>query len=137
MEIKPIKTEQDDEAALREVDRLWDAEPGTPEADRLDVLVTLVEAYEREHYELPPPEPIAAIEYFMESRGWTTKDLAILVGNQHKAEELLARTRPLTLTMIRNLERAMGIPATILIQPYKTRTRVTSSHSSQSLPQAR
>ena len=135
MEIKPIKTEQDYEAALREVDRLWDVEPGTLEADHLDVLVTLVEAYEREHYELPPPEPIAALEYFMANRGWTTKELASLVGSQRKAEELLARMRPLTLTMIRNLERATGIPATILIQPYKTRTRVISSHSSRSLPQ--
>lgn len=120
MKLKPIRTEEDYNNALQAIDRLWDVETGTPESDMLEILVTLVEAYEKQHYELPPPEPIAALEYFMESRGWTRKDLEPYIGGRGRVSEILARKRPLTLPMIRRLEQATGIPASILIQPYPT-----------------
>lgn len=120
MNLKPIKTEQDYETALQEIERLWDVLPDTPESDALEILVTLVEVYEKEHYDLPPPEPIAALEYFMESRGWSRKALEPLIGGRGRVSEILGRKRPLTLAMIRRLERATGIPASILIQPYET-----------------
>jgi HTH-type transcriptional regulator / antitoxin HigA len=120
MNLKPIKNEEDYEAALQEIERLWDVAPGTPESDVLEILVTLVEAYEKEHYDLPPPDPIAALEYFMESRGWTRKDLEPYIGSRGRVSEILSRKRPLTLAMIRKLEQATGIPASILVQPYPT-----------------
>ena len=120
MKLKPIRNEEDYEKALQEIDRLWDVEAGTPESDILEILVTLVEAYEKQHYELPPPEPIAALEYFMESRGWTRKELEPYIGIRGRVSEILGRKRPLTLAMIRRLEQATGIPASILIQPYET-----------------
>ena len=120
MKLKPIRTEEDYNNALQAIDRLWDVETGTPESDMLEILVTLVEAYEKQHYELPPPEPIAALEYFMESRGWTRKDLEPYIGGRGRVSEILACKRPLTLPMIRRLEQATGIPASILIQPYPT-----------------
>jgi HTH-type transcriptional regulator/antitoxin HigA len=96
---------------------------GTPEADTLEILVTLVEAYEKDRYELPPPDPIDALEYFLESRGWTRKDLEPCIGSRGRVSEIMSRKRPLTISMIRNLERATGIPASILIQPYATEQR--------------
>ncbi|HMN27518.1 MAG TPA: hypothetical protein PKE45_05125 [Caldilineaceae bacterium] len=120
MKLKPIRSDEDYEAALQEIDQLWDAVEGTPESDTLEILVTLVEAYEQGRYELPPPDPIQAIEYFMESRGWTCKELEPYIGSRGRVSEVLNRKRPLTITMIRNLEGATGIPASILIQPYKT-----------------
>ena len=123
MHLKPIHNDEDHAAALQEIDRLWDAEDGTPEADMLEILVTLVEAYEKDRYELPPPDPIDALEYFLESRGWTRKDLEPCIGSRGRVSEIMSRKRPLTITMIRNLERATGIPASILIQPYATEQR--------------
>jgi HTH-type transcriptional regulator/antitoxin HigA len=118
MKLKPIHNDEDYESALQEIDRLWDAAEGTPESDILEILVTLVEAYEKGRYELPPPDPIQAIEYFMESRGWTRKELEPLIGNRGRVSEVLNRKRPLTIGMIRKLEKATAIPASILIQPY-------------------
>ena len=92
-------------------------------SDTLEILVTLVEAYEKGRYELPPPDPIQAIEYFIESRGWTRKELEPSIGSRGRVSEIMGRKRPLTITMIRNLERATGIPASILIQPYPTEQR--------------
>jgi HTH-type transcriptional regulator/antitoxin HigA len=120
MDLKPIKTEQDYEAALQEIDRLWEAKPDTPEGDKLEILVTLVEAYEHNRYELPPPDAIEALAYFMESRGWTCKDLVPYLGSRGRVSEILSRKRPLTLAMIRKLAYGTGIPASILIQPYET-----------------
>lgn len=120
MTLKPIKSEADYEAALQEIERLWDAEAGTPESDMLDILVTLVEVYEKGRYDLPAPDPIAALEYFMESRGWTRKQLEPYIGSRGRVSEILSRKRPLTLSMIRRLEQATGIPGSILIQPYAT-----------------
>lgn len=118
MMLKPIRNDQDYANALQAIDQLWDVEAGTPESDILEILVTLVEAYEKQHYELPPPDPIAALEYFMESRGWTRKDLEPYIGSRGRVSEVLARKRPLSLAMIRRLEQATGIPASILIRPY-------------------
>lgn len=132
MKLKPIRNEEDYQSALQEIDRLWDIEAGTPESDILEILVTLVEAYEKQLYELPPPEPIAALEYFMESRGWTRKDLASYIGGRGRVSEIMGRKRPLTLAMIRRLEQATGIPASILIQPYETEQGHFGSSSLQS-----
>jgi HTH-type transcriptional regulator/antitoxin HigA len=120
MTLKPIKSEEDYAAALQEIEQLWDAEPGTPQGDTLEILVTLVEAYERGRYDLPSPDPIAALEYFMDSRGWTRKQLEPYIGSRGRVSEILSRKRPLTLPMIRRLENATGIPGSVLIQPYET-----------------
>jgi HTH-type transcriptional regulator/antitoxin HigA len=115
LEIKPIKTEADYEAALREIDALLEAAPGTVEFDRLDVISTLVEAYEEEHYPMPPPDPIEAIKFRMEQQGLTRKDLEPLIGQRGRVAEVLNRKRPLTLPMIRRLNAALKIPADVLI----------------------
>ncbi len=120
MEIRPLKTEADYDAALIEIEGLLDAEPNTPECDKLDVLATLVEVYELAHYELPPPDPIDALEYYLESRGLSRKDLEPHIGTRARVSEIMNRKRPLTLSMIRRLEAGTGIPASILIQPYET-----------------
>ena len=119
MDIKPIKTDADYEAVLQEIDRLMDAEPDTPEGDRLDVLVTLVEAYEAKQYPIEDPDPIATIVHRMEALGMTRKDLEPMIGARGRVAEILERKRPLTLTMIRRLTQGMRIPAAVLIQPYE------------------
>ena len=117
MDIKPIKTEVDYESALEEIDRLFDSEPGTPDGDKLEVLVTLVEAYEAKHHKIPLPDPIEAIEHYMASHGLTRQDLIPYLGSAPRVSEILNRKRHLTLRMIRNLE-LLGIPASILVQKY-------------------
>ena len=117
MEIKPIKTEEDYMATLSEVERLFDAAPDTPEGDRLEVLATLLEAYEKAHYSIPAPDPVEAIKYWMESRGITRQDLEPLMGSRARVSEVFNHRRGLTLTMIRNLHDKLGIPAEALIQP--------------------
>lgn len=119
MEIRPIKTDADYQAALEEIERLFDAAPDTPEGDRLEVLTTLVEAYEDKHYAVPLPDPIEAIEYHMESRGLSRRDLEPYIGSRGRVSEVLNRRRPLTIEMIRRLHAALGIPAEVLIQPYE------------------
>ena len=118
MEIRPIKTEADYEAALAKIETLFEAELGTPESDRLEVLTTLVEAYEEAHYAIPSPDPIEAIKYYMESRGLERRDLEPYLGSRARVSEILNRKRPLSLTMIRRLNENLGIPAEVLIQPY-------------------
>jgi HTH-type transcriptional regulator/antitoxin HigA len=118
MEISPIKNEVDYQAALKEIEILFDAATDTPEGDRLEVLTTLVEAYEERHYTIPAPDPIEAIFYHMESRGLTRRDLEPYIGTRARVSEVLNRKRPLTMEMIRNLHKGLGIPAEILIQPY-------------------
>jgi len=120
MEIKPIKTEADYLAVLGEIERLFEAAPDTPEGDRLEVLTTLVEAYEAKHYNIPLPNPIEAILYHMESRGLSRRDLEPYIGSRARVSEVLNRKRPLTMEMIRNLHRGLGLPAEVLIQPYQT-----------------
>jgi HTH-type transcriptional regulator/antitoxin HigA len=119
MEIRPIKTEADYETALAEIEALFEAEPGTPAGDRLEVLTTLVEAYEDEHYSIPTPDPIEAIRYYMESRGLVRRDLEPYIGSRARVSEVLNRKRPLSLTMIRRLNKGLGIPADVLIKPYE------------------
>lgn len=119
MDIRPIKTEADYQAALEEIERLFGAVPDTLEGDRLEVLTTLVEAYEDKHYAIPLPDPIEAIKYYMESRGLTRRDLESYIGNRGRVSEVLNRRRPLTIEMIRQLHAGLGIPAEVLIQPYE------------------
>ena len=104
MHIKPIRTEADYELALREIDRLWGAAVGSPEGDKLDVLVTLVEAYEEKHYPIPPPDPIEAILHYLESQGLSPRDLEPFIGSGSRVSEVLNRKRPLSLNMIRKLQ---------------------------------
>lgn len=119
MDIKPICSEADYEAALAEVDRLWGAEPGTPDGDRFEVLFTLVEAYEEKQFPILPPDPVEAIKYYMESRGLDRRDLEKYIGPSGRVSEVLNRKRPLTLAMICRLNKGLGIPAEILIQNSK------------------
>lgn len=118
MDIKPIKTERDYQAALAEIERLMGAELNTPEGDKLDVLTTLVETYEEKHYPIDPPDPIEAIIHEMESQGLTRKDLERYLGSRARVSEILNRKRSLSLEMIRNLQEGLGISAEILINPY-------------------
>ncbi len=118
MDIKPIKTETDYESALEEIERLFDAEPDTPEGDRLEVLATLVQAFEAQHYSIPLPDPIEAIKYYMESRGLSRRDLQAYIGSRARVSEILNRKRRLSLNMIQKLAAGLGIPAQVLIQPY-------------------
>lgn len=116
MDIKPVRTEADYRATLREIETLMTAMAGSPGGDRLDVLVTLVEAYERTHFPMDLPDPIEAIKFVMEQRGLTPKDLEPAIGRLNRVYEVLNRTRPLTLAMIRNLHNDFGIPAESLIK---------------------
>jgi HTH-type transcriptional regulator / antitoxin HigA len=116
IEIKPIKTETDYEAALAEIEQLFEARPGTPEGDRLEILTTLVESYENLHYSLPLPDPVDAILYYLESRGLSRRDLEVYLGSRARVSEVLNRKRPLSLEMIRRLHSGLGIPAEVLIQ---------------------
>jgi len=118
VEIRPIRTEADYEAAIATIERLFDAPPGTPEADLLEVWTTLVEAYEEKRYPVPPPDPIAAIQYHLESRGLADDDLLPYLGSRARVREVMSCRRPLTLTMIRRLNEGLGIPADLLIRPY-------------------
>jgi len=119
MQFKPIRNDNEYRAALQEIDRLFEAHPDTPEADRLEVWAIHVEAYERQLYPVSLPDPIEAIEYYLESRGLSRKDLEPYIGSRARVSEILNRRRPLTLRMIRNLESGLGIPAKVLVQPYE------------------
>jgi HTH-type transcriptional regulator/antitoxin HigA len=116
VEIQPIKTERDYDAALAEVEALWGAQPDTPEGDKLDVLITLVEAYEARHHPIFPPDPIEAILFRMEQSGLERKDLERYIGHSGRVSEVLNRKRPLTLSMIRKLWEGLDIPLESLIQ---------------------
>lgn len=118
MDIRPVETEADHEATLKEIDRLFDVEPDTPEANRLQVLVTLVEAYENKHHPIGLPDPIEAIQYHLESRGLSRRDLEPYIGTRARVSEIMNRNRRLTLPMIQKLSRGLGIAADVLIQPY-------------------
>lgn len=118
MRIKPIKSDADYDAALTAIDGLMGAAPDTPEGDELEVLVTLVEAYEAERWPIEAPDPISAIEHVMEARGLRQRDLAALIGSQSHASEVLNRRRPLTLAMIRALSGKWNLPAEVLVRDY-------------------
>ena len=128
MDIKPIKTEKDYNTALKEIEAIFDAKPGTLDGDRLEILSTLVESYENEHYAIPAPDPIEPIQYFMESRGLTRVDLETYIGSRARVSEILNRKRPLTLSMIQRLHTELGIPAEVLVKPYKVGSGHKSAH---------
>jgi HTH-type transcriptional regulator / antitoxin HigA len=121
MKIRPIRTKADYRAALKDVERFWDAEPGTPEGDFVDVLTTLIEVYEAEHFPIDAPDPIAAIMFMMEQKGLARRDLEPAIGSRGRVSEVLSRRRPLTLPMVRALSALLDIPADILAQPYQVR----------------
>lgn len=115
MKIRPIKSEADYDAALVEIHKLWGAEADTPRGDRLDVLLTLVDAYEKEHHPIDPPDPVEAIKFRMEQLGITRKDLEASIGSRGRVSEVLNRKRELSLTMIRQLHHNFNIPLESLI----------------------
>jgi len=116
MDVTPIKTRRDHNRALKEIEGLMDAKRGTPEGDRLDVLVTLVDAWEAKHYPIDLPDPVEAIKHHMESRGLEPKDLVPYIGSRNRVYEVLNRKRPLTLKMVWRLHTGLGIPAESLIK---------------------
>ncbi len=116
MEIKPIRTKADYRAALKEIETLMGAQRDTPEGERLDVLATLVEAYERKHFPMDLPDPVEAIKFRMEQSELAPKDLVPMIGQLNRVYEVLSRKRPLTLRMVWRLHRELGIPAEALIK---------------------
>lgn len=117
---RPIRDEAEYEAALSEIARLMDiAQPASPEEDLLDLLATLVDVYEDEHHPVLPPDPIDALEHYLDRKGMTRKALEPYIGHRGRVAEIMNRRRPLTLDMIRKLEKGTGIPASVLVQPYE------------------
>src|SRR5438132_4369864 len=120
-EVKPIRSRRDYEAALEEVERLWGAKAGTRDGDRLDVLATLIDVYEAEHYPLDPPDPIEAIKFRIEQQGLTRRDLEEIIGTRTRIAEVLNRKRGLSIAMIRRVHERLGISADVLIRPSRKR----------------
>ena len=119
MTLRPIRTKRGHQAALREIEVLWEAPSGSPKADRLEVLTLLVEAYEREHYPIAAPDPIDFLQHVMEARGMTRKHVEPYIGSRARVAEVLNRVRPLTLEMIRRLASGLNLPADVLIRGYE------------------
>jgi len=117
--IKPVRNDHDHEEAIAEIERLWDAVPGTPEHDRLEVLGMLVADYEEERWPIDAPDPVEAIKFRMEQSGYTQSDLARVIGSRPRASEVLARKRRLTMEMVWKLSRQWKIPAETLVKPYE------------------
>jgi HTH-type transcriptional regulator/antitoxin HigA len=115
MKIHPVRTEKDHARALQEMERLWGARRGSPEAEMREILVTLVDAYEARHHAIPHPDPIEAIRFRMDQEGLTRADLVRILGSRARVSEVLNRRRPLTLSMIRRLRREFGISADVLV----------------------
>jgi HTH-type transcriptional regulator / antitoxin HigA len=125
MDIKPIRNDIDHAEAINEIERLLDSQPGSPEFDRMDVLVTLVEAYEAKHFPIPAPDdPAVVLEYYMESRGLSRADLVAYLGSKERVSEVLNHKRSLSLEMIRRLHEGLGIPTDLLL---RKRTPVVST----------
>jgi len=127
--IRPLRSEADYDAALEEIERYFENEPkpGTPEADRFDLLALIIEDYERKHWPIDPPEAIDAIRYRMEMGGYTQGDLGRLLGSRQRASDILTRKRPLTMRMAWKLHREWGIPAEALIAPPRARGRKSAA----------
>ena len=121
MELKPIRTKAEYKMALAEAEALWDAPEKSPEADRLEVLSLLIQNYEARHHAIPDPDPIEFLTHVMENRGLTRKDLEPYIGPRGRVSDILNRTRPLTLGMIRLLADGLNLPVEVLIQPYELR----------------
>ena len=126
MDIKPIRQEEDYERALRRVEELWGSPKDSPENDELDVLVTLIEAYEAKHYPIDQPDPIEAIKFRLEQQGNDFRSLVGVIGQRTRVYEVMRGDRPLSLNMIRKLHKRFGIPAEVLIRPSRHRRRVSS-----------
>lgn len=116
-DVKPIRTEADYDLAMNAVAALWGAADGTPDGDRLDILATLIDAYEARHHPMDPPDPIEAIKFRMEQQGMTRRDLEDIIGTRTRIAEVLSRKRSLSIGMIRRLHDRLGISADILIRP--------------------
>ncbi|GBQ42685.1 helix-turn-helix domain-containing protein [Komagataeibacter europaeus] len=116
-DLKPVRNEADYDAALEEVGRLWGAKSGTSDGDRLDVLATLIDAYEAKHHPIDPPDPVEAIRFRMEQQGLTRKDLEPMIGPRNRVADVLNRKRGLSIDMIRQLHDGLGISAEVLIRP--------------------
>ena len=125
-EVRPIRTKRDYEAALKEVERLWGAKTGTRDGDRLDVLATLIDAYEAEHYPMDPPDPIEAIKFRMEQQGLTRRDLEEIIGTRTRIAEVMNRRRGLSIAMIRRLHERLGISADVLIRPSRKKSGMSN-----------
>ena len=124
MEIKPIRSEADYEVAMKEIEILMDSQLGTPDGDRMDVLVTLVEAYESKNFPIPEPnDPVEVLEYYMESRGLNRSDLVAYLGSKERVSEVLNRKRGLSLEMIRRLHDGLGIPSDLIMGKHRNTTR--------------
>jgi HTH-type transcriptional regulator/antitoxin HigA len=123
MEIKPIKTEADYESALKEIERLWGADEGSAAGDRLDILTTLVEVYEEAHFPMDLPDPIEAIKFRLEQQGEDKSALIGILGSRTRVYEVMRRDRALSLSMIRQLNQRLKIPAEVLIQPVRARRK--------------
>ncbi|EJL9429872.1 transcriptional regulator [Vibrio cholerae] len=121
MDIRPIKTDADYRATLNDIENLMMAEPDTVEGEKLDILVTLVEAYEAKHFPMDLPDPVEAIKFEMERKGLTVKDLEPMIGKSNRVYEILNHKRSLTLKMIWKLHEGLGIPAESLIKPPQVR----------------
>ena len=119
--VRPIRTRRDYETTMKEIEHLWGARSGTPEGDRLDVLATLIDAYESEHHPIDPPDPIEAIKFRMEQQGLSRKDLEGILGSRTRIAEVLNRRRGLSINMIRRLHDKLGISAEVLIRPSRAR----------------
>jgi len=119
MELRPIRSKREHQAALKEAEALWNAPEGSPEADRLEVLTLLIEAFEREHFPIEDPDPIDFLQHVMEARGLARKDLEPYIGSRARVAEVLNRVRPLTLEMIRKLSEGLELPADVLIRGYR------------------
>ncbi len=133
MDIKPIRGEADYERALRRVEELWDSPEGSAESDELDILTTLIEAYEREHYPIDLPDPIEAIKFRLEQKGKDSRALIGVIGQRTRVYEVMRGKRPLSLNMIRSLHEKLDIPAEVLIQPARRGRRVGVHRSGTSL----
>jgi len=119
-DLKPIRTEEDYDVALSEVERLWGAKLGTPEGDRLDVLATLIDSYEQAQYPMDSPDPIEAIKFRMSQQKLTRKQLEPMIGTRTRVAEVLNQRRSLSISMIRRLHSTLGISAEVLIRPSRT-----------------
>ncbi len=123
MDIKPIRTEDDYKATLARIEEIWEAKTGSEESEELDVLATLVEAYENKYYPVDPPDPIEAINFRMDQMGLTRKDLEPFIGHRGRVAEILNRRRKLSIEMVRNLSKGLGISADILIADYELNSK--------------
>ena len=127
MEIRTIHNKKAHKAALEEIEQLWSAPAKSAEAERLDVLTLLVEHYEKTHFPIADPDPIAFIEHIMDSRGISRKDLEPMIGPRGRVADILNKTRPLTLEMIRRLVVQLNLPADVLVKPYLLREELLAA----------